>query len=133
MKHLKVRRFLTANGASLGELTGLSRTLYVLEHEWRNNQQHVSCIPPAPTCACPHGWDNGSKVDFPKTWKLQQVPGRSDIVLHWGNYLRNTRGCPLVGMGMQVSQTLSMVNDSLRAIAFMQKEIGRNSFMLTIE
>ena len=31
------------------------------------------------------------------TPQLMDVPGRSNIRIHWGNFLKDTQGCPLVG------------------------------------
>lgn len=49
-----------------------------------------------------------------------------------GNYTKDTEGCLLVGMGLMVSQKVSMVTDSQMAINLMRKEIGANTFTITI-
>lgn len=133
MNNLHVRRFLTANGATLGLLTGLSKPIYTLEDEWRGNQRQVSCIPTGSYQAVPHGWEPGSPVKFKQVWRLLNVPGRSDILIHVGNSHKDTLGCLLVGLGMQVTQTQSLISDSRLAIELMRREIGKRGFTLVIE
>jgi hypothetical protein len=116
----------------MGVLKGLSRTLYTLENEWRDNQQGISCIPAGTYMCVGHGWAADSTVKKPKTWELVGIPGRSAILIHAGNYTKDTQGCILAGMGMQVTQLMSMVADSNAAINLMRKEIGNASFTITI-
>jgi hypothetical protein len=129
---LTLRRILSANNATLGILSGLPKPLYVLEDSWRNNQRSVSCIPAGTYRVTPHGWDTGSPVKYKQTWRLLNVPNRTGILIHAGNTHKDTEGCLLVGMGMQVSQLASLVTDSRIAIDFMRKEIGEGSFILEI-
>lgn len=131
--HLILKRGLTTNGAVLGILTGLSKTLYTLEDQWRGNQRGVSCIPAGTYEVRPHGWDEGSSVRFKEVWQLQNVPGRSAILIHAGNYHSNTEGCILPGLGLVVSQTQSMVTESREAIKLMRKEIGEQPFTISID
>lgn len=130
--HLTLDRVLEANGATMGVLSGLSRPLYTLEEVWRDNKRGISCVPAGTYKCVPHGWEVGTKVTKPQTWELVGVPGRSAVLIHIGNYTKDTEGCILAGLGMAISPTLSMVNDSKTAIAVMRKEIGRNEFTLTI-
>ncbi|MBZ9674562.1 DUF5675 family protein [Mesorhizobium sp. ES1-1] len=130
--NLTLTRFLTLNGATIGRLTGLSRTLYVLEHQWNANKVGVSCIPVGAYKCVPHGWEPASKVTKPKTWEVENVPGRKDILLHIGNYLANTQGCLLVGLGFSVTDRLSMVTSSAFAIELMRQEIGPAPFTITV-
>lgn len=129
--NLTLRRLYTAHGSSLGELTGLSKTLYVLEEEWRDNKPKISCIPPGTYQAVPHGW-SGESVKFKQTWRLLNVPGRTGILLHEGNTNKDTEGCLLLGLGMMVSQLSAQVTDSRLAMRLMRKEIGPNGFNLEI-
>ncbi|MVO95070.1 DUF5675 family protein [Rhizobium leguminosarum] len=129
---LTLQRFLSANGATMGTLTGLSRTLYTLEEAWRENKPKVSCVPAGSYRCIPHGWGAGTKVSKPRTWELVGVPDRSAVLIHVGNTTKDTEGCILAGMGLMVTQLLSSVSDSRIAIELMRWEIGQNEFMLTI-
>jgi len=133
MRKLNLRRIHTANGATIGVLSGLSHTLYTLEEAWRENKPKISSIPAGTYKCIPHGWEPGAVVSKPKVWQLQNVPGRSAILIHVGNTTKDTEGCILAGMGMMVTQTLSSISDSHMAIEQMRKEIGENPFLLTIE
>lgn len=58
------------------------------------NQKNISCIP--------EGKYNVHLIYSPKFGKcfyVQDVPGRSEILIHKGNYNKDTHGCILVGMG----------------------------------
>ncbi|MEY9375947.1 DUF5675 family protein [Rhizobium leguminosarum] len=129
---LTLHRLLGANGATIGVLSGLSRTLYTLEEAWRQNKPEVSCVPAGTYRCIPHGWEMGTKVSKPRTWELVGVPGRSAVLIHVGNTTKDTEGCILAGMGLMVTQLLSSISDSRLAIELMRREVGANEFMLTI-
>jgi len=129
---LILRRFLVANNSTLGILTGLDKTIYILEDEWKNNARNISCIPPGTYEAVPHGWDAGSPVRFKQTWRLLGVPNRSAILVHGGNTKDDTEGCLLVGMGFIVSQLASRTTDSQIALGYMRNKIGEKGFTLKI-
>ncbi|MGO8502762.1 DUF5675 family protein [Rhizobium leguminosarum] len=132
MKNLHLSRVIAANGASLGVMSGLSRTLYTLEEAWRENKPKVSCVPAGTYRCIPHGWERGARVSKPQTWELVDVPGRSAVLIHIGNTTKDTEGCILAGMGLMVTQLLSSVSDSRMAIDLMRREIGADEFTLTI-
>jgi len=63
-----------------------------LELVWLNNQKNISCIPPGQykavkTLSKTFGW----------CIKILNVPNRSAILIHFGNYYTNSKGCILVG------------------------------------
>ena len=67
--------------------------LRTIEPPWRNNEQNVSCIPAGKYVAKVHhsprfGWS---------LW-IQSVPGRSEILVHIGNYVHQLRGCIAPGL-----------------------------------
>lgn len=70
--------------------------LCTLELPDNGNQKNVSCIP------------EGSydvhliySPKFGKCYEVQNVPNRSEILIHKGNYNKDTRGCILPGMGFE--------------------------------
>ena len=67
--------------------------LYTLELPDLGNQKNISCIQ--------EGEYEVHRIYSPKFGKcfhLQDVPGRSEILIHKGNYNKDTHGCILVGM-----------------------------------
>jgi hypothetical protein len=65
---------------------------YTLELPWKNNEKRVSCIPVGEYLAIrhkspKHGW----------SFWLQDVPERSEILVHKGNYYTDILGCLLIG------------------------------------
>jgi len=72
------------------EIVFMCRTL---ELPWRNNERKVSCIP-AGTYQIVH--HNSPKFGW-SLW-LQEVPGRTGILIHKGNYTRDILGCILPGL-----------------------------------
>ncbi len=65
---------------------------YTLELPWRWNARTVSCVPPGSYSAF-------IRYDKPDGWRIQleNVPERSGVQIHIGNYPRNVKGCVLVG------------------------------------
>ena len=63
-----------------------------LELPWRENQRNISCIPNGRYIVKKH-----YSPRFGQCFWLQDVPNRSEILIHQGNYNRDTNGCILVG------------------------------------
>ena len=63
-----------------------------LEESWKDNLPNESCIPAGVYMCRRH-----HSPRFGTTYKVMDVPGRSDIIFHWGNTEANTKGCVLVG------------------------------------
>lgn len=67
------------------------------ELAWRDNQRCISCIP-AGTYKCVRRYSE----KYDEHWILEDVPGRSLILIHHGNYAGggnacDTKGCILLG------------------------------------
>lgn len=71
--------------------------LYIMELPWKNNEQRVSCIP----CGL---YDLEYRVSekYGEHILVKDVPGRSYILFHWGNYPKNYKGC--IGSGLSQSE-----------------------------
>ncbi len=96
---------------------------YTLELPDKGNKRNVSCIP-AGTYNC-EPW-NSKK--FPNTFHVENVNGRTAILIHKGNSTKDTSGCILVGL----TQRAGWVGDSKKAMAALNKAIGRCGFTLKI-
>jgi hypothetical protein len=63
-----------------------------VENPWLDNQRNISCIPKGIYTIRPH-----TSPTFGKCLAVDDVPGRSHILIHAGNTAADTRGCILVG------------------------------------
>lgn len=63
-----------------------------LELPYINNQRQISCIPVGQYIVRKH-----NSPTFGKTFHVLNVEGRSEILIHKGNFNHNTKGCILVG------------------------------------
>ena len=93
------------------------------------NQKSISCIP--------EGKYIVHRIYSPKfgnCFHLQDVPGRTAILIHRGNYTKDTRGCILVGMNhIDIDgDGLKDVNDSTTAMTKLLNTITDNKFELNI-
>ena len=92
MVELLVDRFKQDKVQTLGHLSVGGFECYTLELPWRNNRVNVSRIPEDTYIAVQH-----VSPRFGNSIWLPEVPGRTEILVHWGNFFRNTLGCILVG------------------------------------
>lgn len=70
---------------------------YTLELPWEDNLNNISCIPV--------GTYNGMlRYDKNDGWRIQleNVPNRTGVQIHMGNYTKETKGCILVGVGATI-------------------------------
>lgn len=100
---------------------------YSLELPDLNNMAFFSCIPTG---------DYICKIEFSPShgmcFHILNVPGRSHILIHSGNYNKDTEGCILLGENL-----LDINNDGLRDVTNSRKTVERleaicDSFILTI-
>ena len=67
-----------------------------LELPWLNNQRRISCIPLG-TYKC----KKHRSPKFGRTLWVQDVPNRSEILIHSGNYHTQILGCILIGKDLK--------------------------------
>lgn len=82
-----------------------------LELPWRFNERGMSSIPT--------GIYEGEKIisqKYGETVRIKDVPGRSGILFHAGNYTHHTRGCVLVGTGFFNKKDDFMITNSREAM-----------------
>jgi len=63
-----------------------------LEPRDEENAQNISSIPAQQYIA-----ERYNSPTYGEVFRVNNVPGRSAILFHWGNYQRNTEGCILLG------------------------------------
>ena len=67
---------------------------HILELPWRENQRSISCIPEGEYVVVK--MQPTEKRPFVYFW-IKNVPGRSGILMHRGNFTRQIKGCQLPG------------------------------------
>jgi Family of unknown function (DUF5675) len=102
-----VRSIYTAN-STCGTLTTPSGSFYTLELP-RGDGSHGFCISPG-TYQVNINYSPDFKQNMPI---LLNVPGRSEIRIHWGNYPHDSLGCILIGE----SQSTDFVGSSREAFS----------------
>lgn len=102
------RSYMPDNSCTLGKLTlpdGWS--CYIMENPWQDNARNVSCIPEGTYTLGKRQSpmvERTSRGAFSIGWEVQGVPGRDFIMIHPGNYVRNTDGCLLPGLDISFTQ-----------------------------
>ena len=108
--------------------------LQTLERPWIFNERKVSCIPTGTYLVKRH-----ISPKFGQCFKIQDVKGRSGILIHSGNVVADTIGCVLVGLtgGSVDDSDTAMIYNSRKAmavlLALIDKEIVlhiRNGLLL---
>ena len=66
--------------------------LVTLEHPWKGNQPFISSIPLGEYLLKRY-----SSQKYPLVWEVCDVKNRDRVLLHWGNFLKDTQGCILLG------------------------------------
>lgn len=117
MTQLTLTRISTSENGTFGVVTMGNRIIFVTcEDPWKDNAVGESCIPAGKYAVAPY-----SSKKFPRSWQILGVPGRSLILIHVGNTIRDTRGCILPGMGFGELDGLEAVLDSGRAMDVLRR------------
>src|ERR1051326_7846899 len=90
-----------------------------LEQPWMGNAPGQSCIP-AGTYIC-RPWKG---VKFPDTYEVTNVPGRLAILFHWGNTVRDTEGCIVLGSSYSILDGYPAVTTSRAVFAAWMEFMG---------
>lgn len=102
---------------------------YTLELPWLDNAKRISCIPKGV-----YNVEKRQSTKYKHHFHILDVPNRSYILIHQGNYNWHTKGCILVG------KTLTDINadglrDTTSSVATMNKlnKILPHTFKLEIK
>lgn len=110
-----------------GSLSIGGQKFTTLELPWRDNQKMISCIPVGVyKCTKKHSPSRGL------VYSVLDVPDREHILIHVGNYPKDTNGCILVGMPRPMTSS-DMIYSSRAALNALFMATGGADFMLTIE
>lgn len=99
-----------------------------LEQDDEENRENESSIP-AQQYIC-------RRIDSPKygdTFEICNVPGRSNVLFHPGNFIENTKGCVLLGTAFgTINNKRGVLSSGKAFFRFMDEIKEEQSFHLTI-
>lgn len=122
-----LRRFPSTNQGTFGALfIDNVPVCLTCEDPWNNNEHDISCIPLG-IYQC----QKYNSARFVNVWELQDVPGRTSILIHMGNTINDTHGCILVGYGFSVLNGLPSITDSVKTLNNLRAKLP-DDFTLTI-
>lgn len=115
---------------TLGDLVTGTFACKTLERPWKNNAKNISCIPTG-TYQCKYTYS----LKFLKwTYEVLNVPNRSGIRIHSGNYFYDIEGCILLGTGygdLNKDKFADIVESKITIKKF-EDYMGRKPFTLQI-
>lgn len=120
MKKYTITRFKQDKTATLGKWTGGGLEICAtIEPPWRDNQRdnsktkenEASCIPEGIYKCVPFSGTHHQDV-----WQVLGVPGRSEVLIHHGNYAYQSKACILVGDKHTEYKGMPMVNNSVNML-----------------
>ena len=91
---------------------------HTLELAWKDNQKRVSCIPKG-VYEVKKRHTQKSKYKY-EHLHILDVPDRELILMHIGNYPKNSKGCILLGN----TRALNFVGDSRKAFYNLMYDLG---------
>jgi len=129
MRTLFLRRISMSKHGTFGVLIGEGfPMLSTLEPPDKGNEENVSCIPEG------HYVCKRDDTGRYKYFQVTDVPNRTDIEFHEGNWVRNTKGCILLGQRFaQLSDKPYISSSRLACKDFMDALEGEDTFALIIQ
>jgi len=108
---LKLERFAYLPNGTLGRIILSGKEIFTLERPWLDNTPSISCIPEGVYKVKPD--EEGRYTGYPE---LQDVPGRSEIIIHTANHVHQLEGCIAPGFQWSVSNLTPSVWQSKLAL-----------------
>lgn len=98
-----------------------------LEDPWLNNKKNVSSVPAGTYSVVKH-----NSYKYSNVWRLEDVKGRTGILIHAGNTADDTSGCILVGRGIGTVKSKPAIINSQAALKSLRQYLPSN-FTLIIK
>jgi hypothetical protein len=98
-----------------------------LELPWKDNTPQISCIP--------KGEYQLKFIHSPKfgeVYQVTNVPNRDNILIHYGNYTSDIRGCILLGTGLMMLADPGISNSKVAFNSFMSLAKGQDNTLVII-
>jgi len=122
------RAYLPRQAGVFGLLEVEELSVVTLELPWRDNQRSISCVPEGTYPLRKRASNVVSRStggDYGEGWEVCDVPGRDWIMIHVGNWLRDTNGCVLPGRRLGWSNQGAMVRSSRAAFDELMEVLDR--------
>jgi len=101
MPKIQIKRFITGPDGTFGVLLINDKPVCVtLEETWDPKKEKITGSDTAITAGT-YQVEAYSGTKFKNVFLLKDVPGRSAVLIHWGNTEDNTAGCILLGRSFQ--------------------------------
>lgn len=115
MQKIKLERYDLTTSHTLGLLKIKKKEFFILERPWLNNEPRISCIPEGiyPGEFLPKSYSGKYK----RVYHITEVPGRSEILIHAGNWVADSLGCLLIGLHEKFLDGQQAVFESRKALA----------------
>ncbi len=115
---LTLKRVFQDQFGTHGELWEDDKLLcYTEELPYLADVPNVSCVDPGIYNCSPHNSEN-----HPHTWQLDNTVGRTNVLIHNGNTMKDTLGCILVGL----TKIPQGVSNSIAALGMLRKILPDN-------
>ena len=112
----------------MGLLSIKGETFWTAERPWMNNQTSISCIPSG-TYEC----KRYSSKRFGETYEITDVPNRTYILFHAGNYpIKDSEGCVLLGEE-KMGDTIAVSNSRKAVNRFRELLKDTDEFTITVK
>lgn len=109
---VELTRVCSSDNGTFGVLSINNEPICVTcEDPWKDNSPNISCIPIG-NYQCV----KFSGTKYKDVWEVTNVPGRSAILIHNGNTIKDTQGCILVGLLFTKIKGTPAVGNSLLAL-----------------
>lgn len=115
---------------TLGNLIYGEHTKAVIERPWLGNSRNISCIPIG-EYLCKYLVRSGSGK-YKGVYHLQNVEGRSGILMHAGNFVEHSTGCLILGTKHGILGNRRAVIQSRSAVRHLREYFGNQDFKLII-
>ena len=101
-----------------------------IERPWKNNKVRESCIPVGTYKALP--LDRSGSGKYIDVWHIQDVEGRTEILIHAGNLVSHSLGCVIIGSERGELGGEAAVLGSKKALDKLNEVTNRQPFTLQI-
>lgn len=116
MNQIHVDRFAYTPFGTFGRFSYEGFECYTLEDPWKDNQRNVSCIPVGIYELKRDRYNRGGY----DTFELQDVPQRSEILIHKGNTHHDVEGCLVLGAELgSLKNSWAVLSSSIAFNGFM--------------